>query len=272
MNKKLKSMTYRLNLGSGLVEVMVVLVITVLITMFALPIYHDYMTRTRVSETFQLFESAKQAVASFYSERSRFPRSIDEVPSGDVEGQYIESVTIKHTADGKGVILLLKLRLDDDLGEASDLSVGFWGKPAKGSLRWVCFGAKDQVNNPYQLVDLKFLPSTCENVPSIFEESNLLQAQVEMAEGELEAAILEASEQLYSEFATKANTEMAMKKISDALTILYETHLKGVSEAERIAYRLNNPPGYREAQQSIWGYDFQSDIDALTAFRATLKE
>lgn len=268
----MKTMTYRFSRGSGLVEVMVVLVITVLITMFALPIYHDYMTRTRVSETFKLFDSSKQAVSSFYSERSRFPRSIDEVPSGDVEGEYIESVTVKHSADGKGVILLLKLRLDEDLGEASDLSVGFWGNPAKGSIRWVCFGAQDQENNPYQLVSLKFLPSTCENVPSIFEESNLLQAQIEIAEGELEAAIKEAAELLYNEFATKGNTELAMKKINQALETLFETHLKGVSEAERIAYRLNNPPGYREAQQSIWGYDYQSDIDALVAFRATLKQ
>lgn len=135
------------NLGFSLIELMIVLVIIGILTMSAVPAYHDYTVRARVMEGLNMASAAKLAVAETVLANNALPKNqaetgyVSPASTANVQSIQIENqtaiVTIIYTkAAGNGT-----LEFHPILHEAGDLA-------------WVCRGGS--------LLD-KYRPSMCRN-------------------------------------------------------------------------------------------------------------
>ncbi len=143
--------------GFTLIELMIVVAIIGILAAIAIPAYQDYTIRAQVSEGLSLAGGAKAAVSETFQDLGEFPDNNGEAglsDAGDIEGRYVESVTVE--ADG---VLRILFRNDapvnDNIRQAELVLT-----PANnvGSVGWTCVGGN--------ILDgeAKWLPNACRPV------------------------------------------------------------------------------------------------------------
>lgn len=88
--------------GFTLIELMIVVAIIGILSMFALPAYQDYTKRTYVSEGMALSTSAKLAVTEYYATQGAWPSNNADagLPAGDkITGQAVSGIWVTNGPD-----------------------------------------------------------------------------------------------------------------------------------------------------------------------------
>ena len=133
--------------GFTLIELMIVVAIIGILSMFALPAYQDYTKRTYVAEGIGLASAAKMAATEYYSSQADWPadNSAAGLPSKtQIKGQSVESVDLV-----KNVITITYG--SKVTKEASKNTVTLTGTDNTGAVEWKCTGK----------VEKKWLPANC---------------------------------------------------------------------------------------------------------------
>ncbi|MBS7838873.1 pilin [Wohlfahrtiimonas chitiniclastica] len=166
--------------GFTLIELMIVVAIIGILSMFALPAYQDYTKRTYVAEGIGLASAAKMAATEFYSSEAEWPKNNKEagLPAAkDIKGQAVSGVGIGEGGVGKESIIVIYYG-DKVIGTAAQgvpqtanasaqSTVGSLTLSPKavtgGSVEWECSdynGTKADAANGLQR---KWLPANCRN-------------------------------------------------------------------------------------------------------------
>lgn len=142
--------SYSLQKGFSLIELMIVIGLVGILVVIALPSYTDYVARAQVSEGIQLAASMKSHVEEAYADKGSLPISVPVGAKNDA-GNYVDIVSI----DENGVITA-KFRERSAAaiqGQTVALTPSFapGGLSSGVSTVWMCGGT----------VDNKYLPLTC---------------------------------------------------------------------------------------------------------------
>ncbi|MBS7824424.1 pilin [Wohlfahrtiimonas chitiniclastica] len=139
--------------GFTLIELMIVVAIIGILSMFALPAYQDYTKRTYVAEGLGLASAAKMAATEYYSSQAAWPA--DNTAAGLPEaakissGDSVTSVTL--TNDQIAIKYGTKVTSDTNAD-----TITLKAADATGSVTWKCF--KTGTTLPK-----KWLPTNCRN-------------------------------------------------------------------------------------------------------------
>ena len=143
--------------GFTLIELMIVVAIIGILSMFALPAYQDYTKRTYVAEGLGLASAAKMAVTEYYSSEANWP--LDNTAAGlpdaaDIKsGDSVTSITV--TAKSATPINTdPKIIIEYGKKVATGEKITLVPDTAAGSVTWVC----DKTGTTVQK---KWLPSNC---------------------------------------------------------------------------------------------------------------
>lgn len=151
--------------GFTLIELMIVVAIIGILSMFALPAYQDYTKRTYVAEGMALASGAKLAATEYFSTQGEWPA--DNTAAGianKITGQSVTDIQItatdnkKTTPDG-GVITITYGPKVADGATLKLVSTGTTG----GAIEWVCSGTKAANNGTATTggLEVKWLPNNC---------------------------------------------------------------------------------------------------------------
>lgn len=87
--------------GFTLIELMIVIAIIGMLSVMAMPTYHNYVIRTQISEALELGQSAKSMIVEYYSQQQQFPahNAAAQLPEPkQFIGNYVKSVEIEQGA------------------------------------------------------------------------------------------------------------------------------------------------------------------------------
>lgn len=171
--------------GFTLIELMIVIAIVGILSLFALPMYQDYVKRTYISEGMGLVTSAKTAVTEFYSSKGTWPATNSEagletaqnLSGQSVLGVGIEIDTNKPSDTGSpttNIIVLYNKKVTGRNGFASYRSGAINGtitiSPSEftetGSVVWQCTALNGNQNTQTTANGAilgKWLPANCRN-------------------------------------------------------------------------------------------------------------
>ncbi|MBS7815514.1 pilin [Wohlfahrtiimonas chitiniclastica] len=141
--------------GFTLIELMIVVAIIGILSMFALPAYQDYTKRTYVAEGLGLASAAKMAATEYYSSEAKWPTSnalagLPE-PTDIKSGDSVTSVELKaNPADKPELVITYGKKV------AENKIITLVPDAAAGSVTWKCSGDANKVT-----VLKKWLPSNC---------------------------------------------------------------------------------------------------------------
>ncbi|MBS7829152.1 pilin [Wohlfahrtiimonas chitiniclastica] len=164
--------------GFTLIELMIVVAIIGILSMFALPAYQDYTKRTYVAEGIGLASAAKMAATEFYSSEAKWPANNKEagLPAADqIKGQAVTGVGIGDGGNKVSIIVITygKKVVGSDVAAKTDAAtaatsvngsvtlVPTTANPG-GSVEWQC----SKYNTDSQdtgLIQRKWLPANCRN-------------------------------------------------------------------------------------------------------------
>jgi type IV pilus assembly protein PilA len=139
--------------GFTLIELMIVVAIIGILAAIAVPVFQDYVVRSKVTEGLNLTGSAKAAVGDYYNNKGSFPTSNNSasIPlSTSITGNNVASVTINAAGTGPGVISIKYTAESKINGKTLILSP----KSSAGSIRWSC-------SSSTATMDSKYRPSSC---------------------------------------------------------------------------------------------------------------
>ncbi|MFI4938613.1 MAG: pilin [Candidatus Berkiellales bacterium] len=120
--------------GFTLMELMIVVAIVAILAAIAVPAYHDYMVRARVTELISIGANAKTAVSEYYLSKRAMPTSNAQVGLTSVKTQYAESVTI-----GTGGIITI-VGNETSIGSKEPISITLTPADENGMIKWTCSG------------------------------------------------------------------------------------------------------------------------------------
>jgi type IV pilus assembly protein PilA len=121
----------KINYGFTLIELMIVITIIGVLSVFALPAYQNYVARARMMEGVHLASAAKLAVEEVVMLTHELP--INQEQTGYVSPMATKNVAIIKILDNNGIILIkyTKLLHDGELMLIPSLQTN-------GELRWEC--------------------------------------------------------------------------------------------------------------------------------------
>ena len=174
--------------GFTLIELMIVVAIIGILSMFALPAYQDYTKRTYVAEGIALSTGAKMAATEYYSTEGKWP--LDNAAAGiaeplEISGQSVHFVSIAGQDTGGDVRILIGYNgkvlggtttatVVTALGDGGDgvLALAPTAATDAGSIKWDCKAINGDdtkaglaVTGAGQLQG-KWLPANCRNTIS----------------------------------------------------------------------------------------------------------
>ena len=139
--------------GFTLIELMIVVAIIAILAAIAIPAYQNYLIRTQVSEGAVLTDGAKTAVAEFYSNTGRFPKSNASAglaTAASISGKYVDNVAVDSAGSGKITATFGKQANTAITGSQNTFVLS--PITSTGSIAWSCKPST---------VDPKYLPSSC---------------------------------------------------------------------------------------------------------------
>ena len=165
--------------GFTLIELMIVVAIIGILSMFALPAYQDYTKRTYIAEGMSLASMAKASVTEYYAVNGTWPSNNAEVGLGQaqtISGQAVMGLGLRLGADGTNrntnanvtnIVIYFNDKIhkgsvppDEDIDESMQvgtdqaiLALAPKNLNSSGSIQWACV--------QIQLLQEKWLPSNC---------------------------------------------------------------------------------------------------------------
>ena len=129
--------------GVSLIELMISVAILGVIAYIAIPIYNNYVDRTKIAEALTVVESAKNAMVEHHGLNGSFPESNKEAGLQKpklIKGDYVKTVSIKKVkfgSDGKVPAIVLTLKKNPDRwGNKAQL---IWRPNSESSsFTWTC--------------------------------------------------------------------------------------------------------------------------------------
>jgi type IV pilus assembly protein PilA len=137
--------------GFTLIELMIVVAIIGILAALAIPAYQDYIARSQVTEALELLSGGKTPLASFYSDRGRWPSAAESV-MGTTSGRYTANVAIAAGATQTSGDITLRATM-----ASTDVSALVRGKAVllltrDGGKTWKCSG---------ETLTAEYLPAAC---------------------------------------------------------------------------------------------------------------
>jgi type IV pilus assembly protein PilA len=139
--------------GFGLIELMVAVAILGVLAYFAIPVYQDYLTRSRVAEALELADAAREPVEEAFAAGVAPPA--DLLDSGGKAAGHVTALTWMMETGGGHILAAMDLpRLGQRNVLALELRIG------AETHNWHCVSAaKVGAANP---LEEKYLPATCQ--------------------------------------------------------------------------------------------------------------
>lgn len=134
----------------------------------AVPAYHDYTIRSKVTEGLNLAAAVKVAVAEYYASHNKWPRDLRELKfEAAPRGKYVMFVALN-----RGTVVIRYSRSAGPQLERHQLTLRPTVSP-QGDILWACGYTPDRGDDPGtgaaapQATDVaaKYLPSTCRGRP-----------------------------------------------------------------------------------------------------------
>lgn len=147
-----------------LIEIMIVILIISLITVFAAPAYTNYMIKSKLTDGSNSASYYKNIVAEHYARYGSFPEAADvNIGTGfivsDSASEYVDHVKMKGgAADGTARIVFEFDAAKLDL--TAPVRLVYWPTIANDRLTWKCgpSGSTDSAGNT------EFFPTSCQEV------------------------------------------------------------------------------------------------------------
>lgn len=157
--------------GFTLIELMIVVAIIGILSMFALPAYQDYTKRTHIAEGLSLASMAKSAVTEYYAVNGIWPSTNAEVGLGQaqtISGQAVIGLGLRLGTDATNIVIYFNDKIykgsvpptessHQAMAVGTDQAVLVLApkdiSSSLGTVQWVCF--------EIQLIQEKWLPSSC---------------------------------------------------------------------------------------------------------------
>ena len=137
--------------GFTLIELMIVVAIIGILAAIAIPAYQDYTIRAKVSEAVVAASPAKAAVSEFYQSQGSMPADASEAGfNGNIDSQYVQSVTYGRTSSTVGVLTVKIKALGGDAAAGESFTLTGTGSSAR--VDWDCAAGT---------LETKYLPADC---------------------------------------------------------------------------------------------------------------
>lgn len=165
--------------GFTLIELMIVIAIIGILAAIAIPQYQDYVTKSKVSEGFNLVDPAKVAIATTLQARGSLPTTGNTNANNgyglplytSINGNYVKSVEAQGTGDDQAGQIIITYNADVGGGVADDDTVALQANTSSGTVAWACGynttapadwnGTAWKTAEDKTTVPSKFLPSQC---------------------------------------------------------------------------------------------------------------
>lgn len=142
-------------IGFSITELMVVVLVIGILASVSIPVYSDYITRSRISEGLVILDKLKQMSAEFYSSNGAFPTLANlNVASSNYVTNNISGVSITPTGSETQIAVAFNSAVGAGAGASLYVQSSSANASTSGIITWTCHSTT---------IIQKFLPSSCTN-------------------------------------------------------------------------------------------------------------